>query len=88
MAVDAIVGNGETILFWSDRWINGNTMAEIAPNLYKAVPKRVVRSRTVAQALNNRVWASDINGALTVPVLMDCFRIWDFLDRVALQQEV
>ena len=85
MAVDAIVGNGDTILFWSDRWINGNTMAEIAPNLYKAVPKRVVRSRTVAQALNNRVWASDIKGALTVPVLMHYFRIWDLLDRVVLQ---
>jgi len=63
-------------------------MAEIAPKLYKAVPKRVVRSRTVAQALNNRVWASDIKGALTVPVLMDYFRIWDLLDRVVLQQEV
>jgi hypothetical protein len=88
MAVDAIVGNGDTILFWSDRWINGNTMAEIAPNLYKAVPKRVVRSRTVAQALNNSVWASDIKGALTVPVLLDYFRIWDLLDRVVLQQEV
>ena len=61
-------------------------MAEIAPDLYKAVPNRVVRSRTVAQALNNRVWASDIKGALTVPVLMHYFRIWDLLDRVVLQR--
>lgn len=63
-------------------------MAEITPNLYKTVLKRVVRSRTVAQALNNRVWVSDIQGALIVPVLMDYLRIWDLLDRVVLQQEV
>jgi hypothetical protein len=59
------------------------TLAEIAPNLYKTVPKKVVRSRTVAKALNNRVWVSDIHGALTVPVLMDYLRIWDLLDRVS-----
>jgi len=40
MAVDAVAGDGESILFWTDRWLNGGTLAELAPNLFRAVPKR------------------------------------------------
>jgi hypothetical protein len=43
MAVNAVVGNGEKILFWSDHWMDGLTMAEMAPNLFRAVPKRTVQ---------------------------------------------
>lgn len=50
----SIVGNGKTIRFWSDCWLSGKTVAEIAPNLIKLIPKRVVKNRTVAQALENR----------------------------------
>lgn len=48
MAVVSVVGNGETILFWKDRWLEGKTLAEIAPNLFQTIPKRVVKTRTVA----------------------------------------
>ncbi|XP_022681873.1 probable RNA-dependent RNA polymerase 3 [Setaria italica] len=71
MAVEAIVGNGETILFWKDRWLNGKTMAEIAPNFILAIPKRIVRRRTVAEAISNQKWVSDIKGALSVQVLVE-----------------
>jgi hypothetical protein len=53
VAVDAIVGNGVEILFWKDRWLDGHTLVELAPNLIKTVPKRTFK-RTVAQALKNR----------------------------------
>jgi hypothetical protein len=69
VAVDAIVGNGEKILFWKDRWLDGRTIAEIAPNLVKSVHKQTAKRRTVAQALLNRKWVADIKGALTVKVL-------------------
>jgi hypothetical protein len=54
VAVDAIVENGEEILFWTDKWLDGHTMAEIAPNLFKIVQKRIAKRRTAAQALHNR----------------------------------
>ena len=63
-------------------------MAEIAPNLFKTVPKRIVNRRTVAQALQNRSWVHDIKGALTVEVLVDYLLIWDMVDGVVLQQNV
>jgi hypothetical protein len=40
--------------FWKDRWLNGKTIDELAPNLIKAIPKRSLNKRTVAEALNNR----------------------------------
>jgi len=88
VAVDAIVGNGEEILFWTDRWLDGHTVAEIAPNLFSAVQKRTAKRRTVAQALHNRSWVQDIRGARTVEVLLDYLHIWDRVDGIILHPEI
>jgi hypothetical protein len=83
VAVDTIVGNGEHILFWTDRWLDGHTMAEISPNLIKTLAKRTAKRRTVAQAIQNRSWVGDIKGAHTIEV-----HIWDFVDGLLLQPDV
>ena len=88
VAVDAIVGNGEKILFWKDRWLDGHTIAEIAPNLVKSVHKQTAKRRTVAQALLNGKWVEDIKGALTVQILVEYLQIWDLVDGLTLQQDV
>ncbi|CAN6231704.1 unnamed protein product [Urochloa humidicola] len=88
IAVDAKVGNGEQILFWTDRWLDGHTVAELAPNLFSAVPKRTAKRRTIAQALQNLCWVDDIKGALTVQVILEYLQLWDLVDGVVLQQEV
>jgi hypothetical protein len=88
VAVDVIVGNGEKILFWKDRWLDGHTIAEIAPNLVKSVHKQTAKRRTVAQALLNGKWVEDIKGALTVQVLVEYLQIWDLVDGLTLQQDV
>jgi hypothetical protein len=64
MATETIVGNDESsILFWSNRWLNGRTIAEFAaPNLFMAIPRRTVKAQTVAQALQNRNWVCGIKG--------------------------
>ncbi|WVZ53725.1 hypothetical protein U9M48_004630 [Paspalum notatum var. saurae] len=88
LRVDISVGSGATMLFWSDRWLHGKTVAELAPNLIKLIPKRVVKRHTVSQALENRSWVSDIQGALTVRVLVDYLLIWDLVEGFTLQPEV
>jgi hypothetical protein len=37
-------------------------VAELAPNLSNLIPKRMVKRRTVSQALQNRGWVGDIRG--------------------------
>jgi hypothetical protein len=88
VVVDAIVGNGEEILFWKDRWLDGHTLAELAPCLFKTIAKRIVNRRTVAQALDNRNWVHDIKGALTVQVLVEYPHISNMVEDVILRQDV
>src|SRR4051812_35108517 len=34
------LGDGQTVKFWEDRWIQGQSVREIAPQLYSCIPKR------------------------------------------------
>jgi hypothetical protein len=34
-----VVGNGESALFWKDRWVDGRSIKEMAPEVYALVPK-------------------------------------------------
>lgn len=75
------------LLFWVDKWLEGNTIQELAPNLFKAIPKRIIKHRTMSQALLNRGWIVDIKGALTVQVLSVYLLLWDLVHNWHLQQE-
>uniref|UniRef100_A0A0A9AH68 Uncharacterized protein n=1 Tax=Arundo donax TaxID=35708 RepID=A0A0A9AH68_ARUDO len=65
--------------FWTDRWIHGQCIADLASRLYAAIPKQRVQRRTVQEAVTNRAWVSDIQGALTVGVIVDYLHLWDSL---------
>jgi hypothetical protein len=43
VAVVSEVGNGNRTLFWTDRWIHGQCIADLAPRLLEAIPKRRVK---------------------------------------------
>jgi hypothetical protein len=47
-------------MFWSDRWLNGCCIQDIAPKVSAKVDKMTLSSRTVAQGLDNRLWVRDI----------------------------
>jgi len=80
------LGDGGKALFWSDRWLQGKSLMDLAPCLVNAVCGRVKKRRTVAQALQNRQWILDITGALTVQVLLEYLQVWDRLQGVRLQE--
>lgn len=71
------LGDGRKALFWSDQWLQGQSVADLAPCLCNAVGSRVKKKRTVAQALHHDRWIRDIHGAVTVQVIIDYLRIWD-----------
>ena len=87
MAVEVTIGNGEDTLFWTDKWLQGRCVADLALEIYHAIPKRVAKRRTVSQAVHNRSWVSNIKGALTVQVLFEYLHIWELLEEVIIQPD-
>jgi hypothetical protein len=88
MAVVTKVGDGSNTLFWKDRWLNGKRIKDIAPAVYAMVPKRIINTRKVKEAMLNLRWVTDFQGALTVPVLVEYLELYQALDQVKLQSEI
>lgn len=55
------VGNGSNTLFWTDKWLNGCSIRDLASEVVSKVAKRALTSMTVVQALENRQWIAHIN---------------------------
>jgi hypothetical protein len=70
-SVTVEIGNGGRSFFWTDKWIDGRSIADLAPALLNAVRPHARKIRTVAQGLQNNGWARDITGALIVQVIID-----------------
>lgn len=84
MAIAPVLGNGENILFWKDRWLNGTSIADLAPHLIQNIARRVINKRTVAEAIYNHKWVADIKRAVTIPLLVEYVQVWDQLQGVVL----
>lgn len=80
------VGNGARTLFWSDKWIEGKSIEELAPLVWAAVPKRTRNTRLVRDALVGTIWARDVTGSLSVPALRQYLHLWYRLQRINIDQ--
>jgi hypothetical protein len=56
------VGNGAKTVFWTDCWLDGEAVVDMAPVLASLVCARIKKTRTVQQAISNRAWVQDIKG--------------------------
>jgi hypothetical protein len=71
-----VVGNGQSALFWEDRWVDGRSIKEMAPEVYALVPKRRRKVRTVREALLDRAWIPDIAGAPNALAMWQYVQLW------------
>jgi hypothetical protein len=71
ITVTTSVGNGANTLFWSDCWLLGESIADLAPDVYKRIPALLRNSRTVAEALCGNNWVTDIRATLSWRGLME-----------------
>jgi hypothetical protein len=71
-----VVGDGESALFWEDRWLDGRSIKEMAPEVYALVPKRRRKARTVREALVARSWIPNIVGAPSALALWQYVQLW------------
>jgi hypothetical protein len=79
MAVVTKVGDGSNTLFWKDRWLNGKRIKDIAPAVYAMVPKRIINTRKVKEAMLNLRWVTNFQGALVVPMLAEYFDLYQVI---------
>jgi hypothetical protein len=71
-----VVGNGESALFWEDRWVDGRSIKEMAPEVHALVSKRRRKVCTVREVLTDRTWISDIAGAPSALALWQYVQLW------------
>jgi hypothetical protein len=74
-----VVGNGMSTLFWEDRWMDGQSNREVAPEVCAVIPKCRRRQHTVQQALVERSWISDMVGTLSALALWQYVQPWSRL---------
>ena len=79
MAIITEVGDGTRTLFWEDRWLHGQRIIDVAPRLHSLVSKKTIKKRTVAEALTEHLWISDIRGASSIGELVEYLDLWDLL---------
>jgi len=65
----------------------GCSIVEIAPVVVDAVPLKIRKQRTVAQALQNQSWPTDIQGGLSLIGLFEYLQLWDMLLDTSLSQD-
>jgi hypothetical protein len=76
------VGDGRSVLFWKDRWINGFTAGELAPLVAALVPTCRKNSRRVSDTLRGNAWIRDLSGNITVEGCIQCVRLWEKIEEV------
>jgi hypothetical protein len=78
------VGDGSRIMFWDDPWINGLTVAALAPAVVALTKPRTRRSRTVKDGVAGDAWALDISGPLSVDAIVQYLGLWAVVREVAI----
>jgi hypothetical protein len=82
------VGNGEKCFFWLYKWLNGMTIEQIAPAIYKMIHPNIKAKRTVADAIRNGRWVDDINKPLTIQAFSQILAIYEEIRNFHLRQDV
>lgn len=76
MALVTLIGDGNNTKFWSDQWLRGWTIGELA-HLFALIPERIVKQRSIAETLANLKWLFDIKGVLSIHAIVEYLQIWD-----------
>jgi hypothetical protein len=69
-SIQFMLRDGSTFLFWSDPWLEGWHLADLALDMVPVVSTQSQKWHTVASTLKNNAWIQDITEALTIPVII------------------
>jgi hypothetical protein len=87
VATETHVGRGNSIMFWLDKWIFGQSLVDFAPMVVAVVPLCIQKKRMVEEVLTNQQWILDISGGLSMVGLFEYLHIWDIMQEIKLTNE-
>jgi hypothetical protein len=82
ISVFSLVRDDKSTNFWTNRWLQGKTIQDLAWTLHVAVPKSIAKKRTVKEDLEDLKWVDDIRGSLQAQALLEFLLIWAILQEV------
>jgi hypothetical protein len=88
VAVVTQLGDGSNTLVWKDCWLNGTCIQDFAPALLGLVPRRLIDSLTVQDALPGFQWMTGLRGALSIRVIAEFLDHCEALECKVLQPGV
>ncbi|XP_073357774.1 uncharacterized protein [Aegilops tauschii subsp. strangulata] len=81
------LGDGRTCRFWSDHWLDGQAIPEIAPALTSLIPRRRRRRTLLCEGLTNNAWIGDIHGTLGPLAVVEYVNLWRKLQQFSLTNQ-
>jgi hypothetical protein len=81
------LGNGTKIFFWTDRWIAGQSIAELAPDIFAAMRPHAVKQRMVAPPLLGNSWIRDFSGTLSIAGINQFLHLVEIVEAQQLDQD-
>ena len=79
-----VLGDGNTTLFWEDRWLEGHRIMELAPLTYGRVRKKTRNTCTIAQALLNDGWVAQVSPEVSTDSLREYLQLWNMIQELQL----
>jgi hypothetical protein len=87
-SVMVAVGASDNTWFWHDRWLDGQSIASLAPELLLAVDRWAIKVCTVSQAMQHNRWVADITGSLSSLAIQQYLMMWERLEILHRDQAV
>lgn len=78
------VGDGKNCFFWTDKWIEGQSVEDFAPDIYQIISPIIRARRMVAEALTNGAWIKDISKQISMRDFMQILNLWQAISEVQL----
>jgi hypothetical protein len=74
-------------LFWTDRWLAGQSIADLAPSVLAAVNPRTIKRLTVVASLPDSAWIRGITGTLSTKAIIQFLHLVDIVAEQELQPD-
>lgn len=87
ISVTTTIGDGKATLFWTDRWLHGKAIPDLAPALMQHVRRRGWRKLTVHDALQDNHWFTYIMGGLSVLAQWQFLQLCDIVHEINISPE-